>query len=261
MLRCGLLAPLIVGLTLAIAPAQKAPHNANKQVSSSVYEDDAVRIAIPAGWARASGPQPSLHASYVLGVGLSDIAPIQLQGTLLLQKGNYTLGIGYRTGHASGIIGGRIIEIFEIPWDINGDDWGCLGILTRIPQPASRSLLFDNLLLNTDDEHVRSTCGIPKNLGGSTLYTGDRQRWYGGYFTAVDGSYFFDENQPDQDCQSKAYSLTTTAKTPNQLPFANDKHLEQVIKEATDIVGSIQYKRCAPILTSPINLPASDSGD
>ena len=39
---------------------------------------------------------------------------------------------------------------------------------------------------------------------------------------------------------------TSAARTPDQLPAAEDPHLEQVIQEAIDIVNSIHYKRCAP---------------
>lgn len=260
MLRYNWLATITIGLVFVAASAQKAPHVANKQISPNVYEDNDVRILIPAGWSRASGPQPSLHASDVVGAGLSDIAPIQLPGTLLLQKDGYTLGIGYKTDHASGIVGGRIIEIFEIPWDIpNGDNWGCLGILTRVPQPASRSLLFENLIVNTEDEKIRGTCGISKDLGNYLTDRAAEQRWYGGYFT-TDGGYFFDEDHKEKNCGSKAFSLTTTAKTPEQLPLANDKHLEQIVQEAMNIVDSVQYKRCAIAITSPLSSPDFNPG-
>ena len=121
-------------------------------------------------------------------------------------------------------------------------------LLTYVPEPASRTLLFENMLIDTGDAHVRANCGIPRDLtevvgsGAEKTFVGER-RWYGGYFTTRRG-YFFDEGR--RDCESKVYSLTSAAKTPAELPASEDPHLAQITQEAIDIVDSIHYKRCTP---------------
>ena len=224
------------------------------QTTPSVYEDDEVRIPIPPGWSRATGNYPSIGPSLVNGAEVVGNSVSQAERKLLLQKDGYTLALAYRTGHASGAEGGRFIEAFNIPWLDPTQAETCSDLFTKVPQPANRTLLFENLVLNTGDVAVRAKCGIPKDLAtwvGEDLakrIIGER-RWYAGYFT-TDRGYFFDESG-DEICQSKVYSLTTAAKTPQQLPAAEDAHLEAIIQEAIDIVNGIQYKRCAPKLSFP----------
>lgn len=174
----------------------------------------------------------------------------------MLERSGYRLSLGYDTGHASGIEGGRFIEAFSMGWSGLEDAWTCSGYLREFPQPASRQLIFINLILDTGDARVRENCAIPKELGvwtekgGAKEYKGT-SRWFGGYFRAAEGGYFFDSK--GADCGLKAYTLTSDAAAPAQFPIADspmfqtNPALENVIREAIDIVNSIQYKRCPPI--------------
>jgi hypothetical protein len=177
------------------------------------------------------------------------------KGMLLLEKSGYRLSLGYHLGHASGIVGGRFIEAFAMNWPGLDDAWNCSLYLKEYAQPASRNLVFVNLIIDSGNDKVRENCGIQKNLGYWTAIDGAKQyqgelRWFGGYFREAYGGYFFG---PDGDgCAEKAYTLTSLAGSPGRLPTAenplreSDPALEKVINEAIDIVNSIHYKQCAP---------------
>ena len=208
------------------------------QKSVKTYEDSEIRVAIPAGWSISSSPKDKAH-----------------EGTLLIEKAGYTLSLGYHTGHASGIVDGRFIEAFAMNWPGIDDGWNCSLYLKEYSQPASRNLVFVNLIIDSGDTKVRDNCAIPKNLGYWTMKDGAKQyegefRWFGGYFMEAYGGYFFG---PDgEGCAEKAYTLTSKATSPDRFPTAenplpeNNPALEKVIQEAIDIVNSIHYKRCSP---------------
>jgi hypothetical protein len=208
--------------------AQKSPRG---------FEDGEMRLEIPAGWT------------------LSNTKEKPSEGTLLLEKDRYRLSLGYHVGQASGIVGGRFIEAFAMNWPGLDDAWNCSLYLREYPQPASRNLLFVNLIIDSGKDKVRENCGIPKNLGYWTVKDGTKQyegelRWFGGYFREAYGGYFFG---PDGDgCAEKVYTFTFQADSPERLPIAesplpdNNAALEKIINEAIDIVNSIHYKRCVP---------------
>jgi hypothetical protein len=193
------------------------------------YEDDEIKVQIPEGWIISSA-----------------------EGKISLAKNGYTLGLAYHTGHASGGDSGRFIEMLTIPWLQIDDAWTCSLYLGQRPQPASRALMLINLTFNTDDTKVRTNCGIPKDLGYWTddgnqkTLVGDR-RWFAAYFTTASGGWFFLSD--GSGCVDKAYTLTSKATTPEELPDPNDPNLKKIIAEAIDIVDSIHYKRCPPSTT------------
>jgi hypothetical protein len=178
---------------------------ASAQTTPSVYEDDEVRITIPPSWSHATGNYPSIEPYRVDGTVVLGNSVSQAPAKLFLQKGGYTLALAYRTGHASGVEGGRFIEAFNIPWLKPDQAWGpCSGVLAYIPQAASRTLLFQNIVFETGSSKVRAQCGLPKQMGESIgeglrrRFIGER-RWYGGYFTdhagnGSGGGFFFDNN-------------------------------------------------------------------
>jgi hypothetical protein len=118
---------------------EKKPHGA-----MSVYEDDQVRIVVPADWTVVTESNPRLDQFAELGRSITSA-----KGKLLLKKTGYTLGIAYDTEQTSGIIGGRLIEILSIPWPIVDDEWSCIDSFKHEPQPASRELMFVNLIVDS----------------------------------------------------------------------------------------------------------------
>ena len=207
-----------------------------RPTSPKVYEDDEVKIPIPPGWTTATAGYPA-------------VAITGAKGELLLSRNNYTLALAYDAEQASGIIGGRFIEIFRIPWLGADDAWDCSLHLSEHTQPASRTLMFMNIIFRTDDPEVREKCGIKKplsywkNEGGTRQIVGE-QRWFAGSFTTAEGGWFLQSD--GTNCGQKAYTLTSKAKAPEELPVVGDPELKKTVTEAIDIVDSIHYKRCAP---------------
>lgn len=217
------------------------PHKATR-----IYEDAEIKVVIPAGWRVA--PQDEILSHVGAGVSLGNSVS-EGDGKVLMEKGRYTLGIAYHTDHASGIEGGRFIEIFDIPWPNVDDEWTCSLYLGGYVQPASRLLTFTNIIVDSGDAKVQENCGIRKDFGRWVEKDGVRsiegiRRWFGGYFTTADGGYFFDSD--GNDCGQKAYTLTFQASEPDRLPVLDDPGLKKVVQEAIDIVDSIHYKRCPP---------------
>jgi hypothetical protein len=224
--------------------AQAAIVNA-KNPPPATYEDDEIRLQLPAGWMIATKEHPAVAPSlgpehYITG-----------NGRLLLMKNGYTLSLAYNTGHTSGIVGGRFVEILAIPWLDSDQAWTCSLSLVQSPEPANRALMFVNLSFHTGDEAVREKCDIHKDLGYWTKHGTEKefigeQRWLAGYFTTADGGWFFQSD--GAACGEKAYALTTSAETPEELPPVSDPVLQKMITEAIDIVGSVSYKRCPPAM-------------
>lgn len=230
---------VLTGLTVAQTRPEKEP---GTRQSPSIYEDREIKVKIPTGWRILPSPQTSRR----------DAA--DTPGRLSLEKNGYKLSLGYHVGHASGIIGGRFVEAFDLNWPGLDDAWTCSAQLQEDPQPASRNLIFINLILDSGDPRVRENCAIARNLGKWTEKDGHRdyvaeKRWVGGYFRPAEGGYFFGGN--NDDCQFKAYTLTPGATVPDELPDAGNPlmqvpALQSIIQEAIDIVNSIHYKRCSP---------------
>ncbi len=226
------------------------------KAKSNLYEDDEVKIAIPAGWVRTSGEHPFLGSS----ISAAD-------AKLILEKDGYILGLAFRTSHVSGVVGGRFGEAFAIPWltaipSLGQDQPSTCGLaLKEIPQPAGRVLMFVNTVIDTANAKTRKECGIPRVFeewfsppgapqAGKQVTT---EKWFGGYFSNGDAGWFLGEttDSSTETCETKMYSLTTSAERPEQLPSPQNAHLESIIQESIDIVDSIQYKRCAPKAASP----------
>jgi hypothetical protein len=193
-----------------------------------VFENEYVRIPIPADWTVDSQSSEG--------------------GIVTLLKDNFRLSLGYNAAQSSGIVGGRFGEAFRVPWIADLDQASQCGFqLERVPQPATRDLMLINLYLPTDDEKTRAQCELDKDL---TLRDSngpyDNRRWFGGFFTA-DGGYFIDDAKACEEGMEKVYTLTSTAKTADQLPARNDRTLHDAVYGAIDIIRSIRYKKCPPV--------------
>ncbi len=236
--------------------AQTGSPSKTQQASSNTYENDEVVIPIPADWTRKPEKHPALNSYHEQDAIAASNSVLQAKGKLLLAKDGYTLALAYRTEHASGIRGGRFIEAFNIPWLAVDQAWTCSLHLTQVPQSASRTLLFNNILIDAEKPGVRAKCGLPETFSQriTAFETGCEEligrRWFAGYFATNDGGWFFDESA-DASCGCKMFSLTTSATKPDQLPIPEDSHLQEIIQEAINIVNSIHYKRCSPGLSSP----------
>jgi hypothetical protein len=232
------------GIVISGAPPDAAASRATQEQKKApakeptrVYEDEEVRILILAGWKvlKAGSPDDPL-AAHPPAVSQT-LIPSPGRGLLLSSMG-YTLTLAYNTGHASPIKGGRFPEVFSIPW-LEGvsDPWAFGDSLRKIHRRTGNEMRFINLILDNPSSQVRGFCGLPEDSVSAN-------RWFAGYFTTANGGWFFQSE--GAGCPEKAYTLTSSAKIPAELPDADDPILKRVISEAIDIVASIHYKRCPP---------------
>ncbi len=237
---CGM--PSMVHAQTAAKRAGSETRPEGHQAAATTYQDDQIELRIPRGWTRVSGPPAGVpdHRFAWLNGGI-----VLAKRKLLLEKDGYILSLAYDTEHASGVDGGRFGEVFNIPWPSQEDVGNCSLHLYGLPMPASRTLLFFSLIVDTGVQEADEACGISKELSYKTPtgFVGER-RWLAGYFTTAAGGWFFPS--AGEKCGLKAYALTSNAKTPEEMPDQNDPKLRKTIQQAIDIVDSIRYKRCAP---------------
>ncbi len=241
------------GQTPSVKPTQE-PNSHAPRTFLDVYEGDEVRIPIPSGWSVSVPDNHAISKTDYPAVAQT-FAPAPGDG-LFLTKNGYILTLAYNSGHASGITGGRFIEVLQIPWiDDPFEGWDCGSLLQRRSQPVNRILLFTSLILDPAAPEVREKCAIPTEHGDGTnddvtnsLVAG--KRWFAAYFTTVHYPGWFFESD-GAGCAEKAYTLTSGAKAPGELPMVDNPDLKKIIKEAIGIVASIRYKRCPPSDVSP----------
>lgn len=225
----------------AITPKSQ---RSDSHATTSVYENEQIKLVIPADWTVVNNTNSRLDQFAEIGASITSA-----KGKLFLKKAGYTLGIAYETQQTSGITGGRLIEILSIPWPNVDDEQSCSGSLSRVPQPASRELMFVNLIIDSDNPEVRKYCGLKQDLGHwadqdqGESFVGER-RWFAGYFTTADDGFFFDSE--GTGCGQKAYVLVHWAKTPQEPPIARETELRKTVDQVIDMVDSIKYKRCPP---------------
>ncbi|HEY3971813.1 MAG TPA: hypothetical protein VGM18_02350 [Candidatus Sulfotelmatobacter sp.] len=223
-------------------PVSKRPQSSrHKATPAKIYEDREINVVIPAGWRIV--PDAALKDPDGLAISLASSVS-QAEGKLILEKNGYTLGLAYRTGHASGIEGGRLNEAFNIPWPGVEDVAECGAYLRSHTQPASRIFIFNNLIVDPADPKARESCGLDQNLKAWSDENGMKRRWFGGNFATADAGLFLDSL--GEGCGQKLYTLTFQARHPERLPDDRDPNLKKMIGEAIDIVNSIHYERCPP---------------
>jgi hypothetical protein len=231
------------------------PKRAECQMKSttpqSVFEDDRIRVEIPAGWS----VQPATEQ-------VSGDKPFELPIGALLTKGKYRLYLLSHQEQASGIEGGRFSEVVQYisPWiNISESPWlPCPSEIQGSEAVTDNKLTRQDLYFDTAhaSKKALADCGNPSVKG--TL-------WYGSYFVETChgkdtphacGSFFLTY----QDLSGKSpqlrtvngsttsnewqmvYAMTSDTKTPDTLPMKNDSGLLAVLREASGIVGSILYK-------------------
>jgi hypothetical protein len=218
-----------------LSTAEARKRNVESRSPFKAYEDTESRILIPSGWRVSQTDRPAA----LLNTENPGVAQFPTRGHgLLLAKNGYTLAMNNDAGQTSPIAGGRFFEVFRIPWleDV-ANAWACGGRLVEDQGQSVGRFYFFNLTFDSLSDEDRKTCGIPEGLE-------IKQRWFAGYFTTAKGAWLF--GSTGMSCRQKAYTLTSGAKSPSELPDSKDPTLQKIIKEATEIVSSIHYKRCPP---------------
>jgi hypothetical protein len=214
--------------------------------SRKIFEDDRIRVSVPDGWL----VQPAT-------VQVTGGARFQAPVGALLTKGRYKVYLISHAQQASGVIGGRFTEWspYVCPW-IKNEGW------ITCPFFAMKTAVGDKL--TRDDLYFDARHATSKARGECANPSVNAVLWYGSYFVEtchgglprscgsgflvyedfsgkppqpriVNGSRFEHEWQ-------MIFSVTYDTKTPDQLPVKGNPELQQVLREATQIVRGIEYK-------------------
>ena len=242
---CSLLLPtLLLGAALASLP------NSPAQAGRHIFEDDRIRVEIPAGW--------SIHTAteHVRGD-----QPFELPIGALLTKGKYRIYLLTHKQQASGIEGGRFSEVvnYVSPWiDMSESPWLPCPSELHAEESSGKTLAREDFYFDTKHASAKDLSDIGNPTIQGTLWYGsyfvetcrgkDIPRTCGGFFLiyqdlsgkpprprTVHGSTIESEWQ-------MVYSVTYDTTAPNALPKKNDSQLQTVLKEADQIVASIVYK-------------------
>lgn len=213
------------------------------KLTGHTYRDDKIEVRAPEDWSitvRTATSSGSAHVTFARGA--------------VLRKGKYILELCTGCGQVSGIVGGRFSEIAGMvqPW--YRMDPGAMPVPCGKQETTKASNLLDRVdfWFRRGPAHVfdddADDCREPRTTAAV---------WYGSYFEehcsvrAVPedcGGYFLDHSRltgqpgagyPDQ----MAFGLTYDTTDPNQLPRKGDPELNEVLREASAIVRSVQYRR------------------
>ena len=210
-----------------------------------VYQDDKIRVEAPVGWGLAYYVVPNSNGNH---------------GGVLLHKGKYLLTLCSACGQASGVNGGRFSEIAGLvqPWfrvDAGAIPSPCG---ERTMTQVSKELERVDFWYRRDPGHVfneaEDDCREPKTLDAV---------WYGSYFmercpdptkgrndTLNCGGYFLHHDWLTRSRPSgldeMVFALTydLPAGDPvnlDLLPRRDDPETEAVLRQASDIVKSVQF--------------------
>lgn len=251
MLRPSAVFSALLFLAVPVANSKKVAPHPKDQRPQNVFEDDRIRVEIPAGWSvRTATTHVIGDRSFELPIGA------------LLTKGKYKLYLLSHQGQASGIRGGRFSEVVHYisPWVDMSESADC-PIISRThnyDSVATNRLTRQDLYFDTIHANRKALvdCGSPAVKG--TL-------WYGSYFFETCKSK---DTPPDcgggffltyQDLSGKpprprtvngstgidyqmVYAITFDTKKPDDLPMKGDPNLGATLREASGIVRSIVYK-------------------
>ncbi|MEJ0021349.1 MAG: hypothetical protein WDN47_02065 [Candidatus Doudnabacteria bacterium] len=179
---------------------------------SQVYENQFMKITIPAGWTAAQAGSNSAAVN--------------------ITKGNYILYVNTQASQASGVEGGRFAEIAMGAPSADA-------VVTEQPSPpcgtSEKNPAFDDY--SRADLYVAAAdkkdyCNVPTN--GSTV-------WYFSYLTDSRNGYFnyYTDDQPPGLVVTMAYN----SKDVNSLPVKGSASLNTALIDMTNIIKTLEIKQ------------------
>lgn len=234
MLRAAALVLFVLILSARAALPQE-DECSDSPTAPAFFENDWIKVTAKDGW---SSCQPT-----------DGYDPQQMKNAGLFRKDDFRLYFLTHTGHASPVPGGRFVESarYVSPW-VDLEDGECGLYLdakrTKITRRLSRvDLYFDAVRASGE---ARNVCGNPETR---------HVFWYGSFFAEncprmhpdddECGSFYI--NYPrvagkHQGFEFVSFSLTFATRDPDYLPPKDDPGLNEILKEATNIVRRIKYK-------------------
>ena len=153
-----LLSTLLLGAALASSP------NSPAQAGRHIFEDDRIRVEIPAGW--------SIHTAieHVRGD-----KPFELPIGALLTKGKYRIYLLTHKQQASGIEGGRFSEVvnYVSPWiDMSESPWLPCPSELHAEESSGKTLAREDFYFDTKHASAKdlSDCGNPPHPRHSMVW-------------------------------------------------------------------------------------------
>jgi hypothetical protein len=184
-----------------------------------VYEDQRIKLAYPAGWAKRELAQGS-------GVELI--------------RDNYIFTV--ITGLNIDVSGGqqRFSEIssYVTPWMSREDADKCINTLDQEERSVKGQISVHNLYFTAAgvSEEVKYNCGKP-TIGGVL--------WYGAYFS--EGRTYFIGNK---DSGQIVATIRYNGNSADVMPYQGNANLQQVLKQTSDMIKNMEIKQTASVTTS-----------
>src|SRR5215467_1862391 len=206
---CGLIFLLLAESSLSVA--QQSP---SAQPKDAVYENQYMKIVLPAGWTAKQ--------------------PRRAPAAVNIAKGNYILYINTQASQATGVEGGRFAEIAAGAPSADA-------VVTEQPsppcgkaesKPASDPHTRVDLYVSKADAKSQAWCDAPSS--GATV-------WYFSYITDAAGGYF-NFYVPGQN-RALVVTMAYRSKNVDDLPVKGSTELDSMLSEMTSIVNSLKIKQ------------------
>jgi hypothetical protein len=218
-------------------------------LSHGIYQDEKIRVAIPARWTAKIDVQPATverGGSPAIALGL------------VLRKGKYILTLCSECMQVSGIFGGRFYEVAGLvqPWyRSNPDIWTPCGEPEAVPvsDVVSRTDFWYRREAHRPPDPDGTACNQPQT--DATVWYGSlfvnscvgvpKNQNCGGWF--LTRGWLLDKSTAD-DLDEMAFGLSYDTMDPNQLPHRGDADLKKVLAEASGIVRSVKFSAVGNVL-------------
>lgn len=204
-------------------PANQQPP-ANPQNQGTVYENQFMKVVIPAGWKATTAIKIVYNGN--VEEKSANLAAVNIT------KGNYILYINVQASQASGVEGGRFAEIAMGAPSADA-------VVTQQPNPPCGALeshpaLLDHprvdLYVSTQDK--KDYCNAP---------TGNKTVWYFSYITNSNNSYF--NYYKNGEAPPFVITMAYNSKDVNKFPSKGSAELNTTLGEMTNIVKSLEIKQ------------------
>jgi hypothetical protein len=210
---CGLTFLLLAG---CIQSAAQQPSKAQPNHPNAVYENQYMKLALPAGW-KATRPR-------------------RIPAAVNITKGNYILYINTQASQASGVEGGRFAEIAmgapSADAVVTVQPSPPCGTQESTPVSASAPYIRNDLYVSKADSKSQEWCHAPSS--GATA-------WYFSYITDAAGGYF-NYYVPGRN-RALVVTMAYRLKNVDSLPLKGSTELTSALSEMTSMVNSLKIKQ------------------
>lgn len=208
---------------------------------NGVYENQYLKVAIPAGWTATQATQTVYYGSCAgYKTDCTDTPKVESKaGAVDITKGNYTLHIDAQASQASGIQGGRLSEITPSGSSVDAvlidPGQGPCGFSENHPATTGH----ERVDMYVDEASVRDRPQCVSSKGLTSWYfsyiTTDAEK---GYF-----NYYHGKDIPaDYSYMGYVITMSYNSKDVNKLPIKGSTELKSMLSEMTNILRTFESK-------------------